>query len=416
VAVAEAASGFAAHARFCAHTAAKTTKAFDRQGRLTSVTENDGTTASVKTSYGYDVGSRLSSVSMPGTGGTQSRSFTYDNRGFLTSETHPELGASGYGSASHSEYDSRGHAHRTSTGTGFDVRTAFDAAERPTLVTDMANSRTLKQFAYDSGYACGTGTTCQGKLAAAARYNYDPDLGTVTVTESIQYGGIGSRPSRRDRSVGSSNTGAFSGESFFFAQTYNTLGDLSTLTYPCRSTTAGTCKPADRTPPVVNNGYTNGFLTSVAPSTGAAWASSITYQPTGLASTISHGGGVTETWAADPNGMARPQTISATDSTGATVWSTGTYLYDGAGNIKQIGAASYVYDAFNRLASWNSGPLTGTYALATAFGNKVASLFGACGRERQAVLRRPGLSARGHPRHDEPLPHLQLRRGRQRAQ
>src|SRR5260370_1462774 len=178
----------------------------------------------------------------------------------------------------------------------------------------------------------------------------------------------------------------FNGESFLFAQTYNTLGDLSALTYPCRSTTTNSqvvCKTADRTPPVVNDGYTNGFLTSVAPSTGTAWASSISYQPTGLVSTIQHGGGVTETWAADPHGRARPQTISAPDSTGATVWSTGTYLYDGAGNIKQIGATSYVYDAFNRLASWTSGPLTGNYSWAgngyDTFGNKVSSLFGARG-------------------------------------
>jgi hypothetical protein len=81
-------------------------------------------------------------------------------------------------------------------------------------------------------------------------------------------------------------------------------------------------------------------------------------------STIQHGGGVTESWAADRNGMARPRRISATDSTGATVWSTGTYLYDRAGNIKQIGATTYVYDVFNRLASWTSGPLTGSYSWA----------------------------------------------------
>ena len=39
--------------------------------------------------YGYDVGNRLSSVTLSGSTGVQERSFDYDHRGFLLSEIHP---------------------------------------------------------------------------------------------------------------------------------------------------------------------------------------------------------------------------------------------------------------------------------------------------------------------------------------
>lgn len=92
-----------------------TTENYDRQGRLTSVTEAGG---AMTTSYGYDVGGRLTSVAMPGAAGTQTRTFTYDRRGFLTSEQHPELGATGYGTTNYLQHDARGHAHRQYTVSG----------------------------------------------------------------------------------------------------------------------------------------------------------------------------------------------------------------------------------------------------------------------------------------------------------
>lgn len=64
--------------------------------------------ANVTTSYGYDVGNRLTWVTMP----SQTRSFSYDRAGLLQSETHPELGVSGNGTTSYTRYDSRGHVLR----------------------------------------------------------------------------------------------------------------------------------------------------------------------------------------------------------------------------------------------------------------------------------------------------------------
>jgi YD repeat-containing protein len=315
---------------------------YDGQGRLIAVLEGG-----VTTEYTYDIGGRLETVSTTTAAGTQTRSFSYDNRGFLLSEQHPELGSSGYGEVSYSEYDSRGHAHRRTTGT-FDIRMTFDSAERITAVTEIGvtPNRLLKQFQYDNG-----GGLANGRLTAAARYNHDSVFGTIAVTESYQYDAAG-RPARRDRAVGA-GTG-LSGQTFAFSQTYNDLGEVESLTYPC--TTTASCE-RQRT---VTNLYTHGALTGVS-----GWAG-ITYQPNGLIATVTHGSGntaIAESWSADPWGLPRPQKISSTNAAGTELWSTGVYGYDGAGNISKKGTTTYRYDAFQRLTGWTDAP---TGSLATA--------------------------------------------------
>lgn len=83
-----------------------TREEYDIAGRLITLTENaDASPADrVNITYSYDASDRLTGVTLAG----QTRTFTYDGRGFLTSETQPELGSNGYGSTSYT-YDSRGH-------------------------------------------------------------------------------------------------------------------------------------------------------------------------------------------------------------------------------------------------------------------------------------------------------------------
>lgn len=361
---------------------------YDLLGRLISVTEAVGLPEEATTSYDYDIGDRLISVAA----GAQTRTFQYDHRGLLQFAQHPELGAAGNGRVAYGtfdangaftgKYDARGHALRVITGTAngpFDLSFTYDGAERVTSVSETATARPLKQFAYDdpfgATYANCSGGRCKGKLAAAARWNYSPSLGTIAATESYEYNGPGGLISRRDRSVGAA--AGFANGDFFFTQAYTDQGLIASIGYPCR-TVAGACHSADpaRT---VSNEYTRGLLTRAAP-----WSTSLTYQPNGLPATITHGSGsaaIAETWTADPMGMARPGQISALNSAGATLWTTGTYTYDGSGNVRAMGADTYAYDALGRLQRWTAGnstaPLT-TSLDYDRYGNILNTSIGFC--------------------------------------
>lgn len=355
----------------------------DALGRLIAVTENAGNGSAMTTEYTYDVGGRLDSVSMPGATATQSRTFTYDKRGLLATERHPEIGVNGDGLTTYSLYDARGHARRKVIGSTVDLRYAFDAAERLIRVRDaeVAN-RDLLLFSWDCirfdvTAPCAT-VTHPGRLAATARYNYDPELGTVAVTQANQYDPTTGRLVRRDYAAGNGTVDGitrFTGESFFLTQSHNDLGLVQTLSYPCRSS----CPSTDPARTILH-GYANGQLQSVG-----TWASNITYRASGVIDTVTHGSGTSSTlekWEASPHGMARPHRIVALTSSGTELWSSGTYDYDGAGNIKTIGQTAYAYDPFGRLTAWTatsgSSATTVTRTM-DPFGNELTSSSRFCG-------------------------------------
>jgi RHS repeat-associated protein len=91
--------------------------------------------------------------------------------------------------------------------------------------------------------------------------------------------------------------------------------------------------------------YAQGLLTSV--SSGALTYGTLSYYPNLLVSQVVHRNGVIETQGNDPNEIRRPSSLAATGPFPG--WSSGTYTYDGAGNTKAIGTASFTYDAVNRL-------------------------------------------------------------------
>ena len=128
--------------------------------------------------------------------------------------------------------------------------------------------------------------------------------------------------------------------------------------------------------------YTQSLLTSV--SSGALTYGTLSYYPNLLVSQVVHRNGVIETQGNDPNEIRRPSSLAASGSFPG--WSSGPYAYDGAGNIKAIGNASFTYDAVNRLvgSTQYDGPMgTGTpkqqgYTF-DAFGN-LTSITGTSGR------------------------------------
>lgn len=369
-----------------------TREEYDPYGRLVTVTENldtdftDGINGEQTTTYTYDAADHLINVRIPSSAGTQNRIFTYDGRGLLTSETHPELGPNGNGTATYT-YDTRGHARTQSTGS-IGLTFEYDAAERLIKIKETSTNRVLKELVYDTfdGHpqCTSTNTICRGKLVVAARYHYDPDLGDPTtqqlaVTESYQFDAATGRSGRWDRTVGTIPE-RFTGYSFSLSQGYDTLGNPSWIWYPCPTENNG-CAQHQLT---LTNTYTYGQLSGVG-----GWASNITYRANGLIDTVTHGNGSTairETWTPDPSGMARPATIAATNTSNVTLWTTGSYTYDGSGNITRIGDATnttYTYDAFNRLASWTANRPDGSFDAVDqgydAYGNNLFNALRGCG-------------------------------------
>jgi RHS repeat-associated protein len=93
--------------------------------------------------------------------------------------------------------------------------------------------------------------------------------------------------------------------------------------------------------------YIQGLLTGVT--SGVTTYGTISYHPNLLVSQINHGNGMIETQGNDPYEMRRPSALAASGPWAS--WSSGTYTYDGAGNIKTIGTAGFTYDKVSRLIS-----------------------------------------------------------------
>ena len=64
---------------------------------------------------------------------------------------------------------------------------------------------------------------------------------------------------------------------------------------------------------------------------------------------VHHANGVTETIEHSLKNLQRPHKITTTGVAGGKDWDSDTYLYDGSGNIKQIGDQKYTYDRMSRL-------------------------------------------------------------------
>jgi RHS repeat-associated protein len=325
-----------------------TTEVYDRHGRLYEVTEPNG----IITRYDYDVGNRLSKVCQGATGtGTttcgQQRVFTYDHRGFLLSEQHPEKGASGNGVVSYFNYDARGHVGKKVDGPN-NLTFTYDAAERLTQIRETGGAqRVLKTFTYSTQNvtdALGTDWS-KGKVTSASRFNYvgTPFNATAEVRDTFAYRGTEGRVSESSRQL-VFNGGAF--EKFTTTYTYDRLGLVSTLGYP--DCVSGGCVTSD-TPRNVTFNYGYGRLVSVPGVTGTAGGvSQITYYSNGLVNQVPHANGVLFTQQNDPNGIPRPAGMGA-----GSLWTAGTYAYDGTGNVKSIGSQTYVYDNLRRLVQGN---------------------------------------------------------------
>src|SRR5260221_543473 len=295
-----------------------TTETYDTFARLREVVQPSGLVSppSVLTVYGYDVGNRLASVNMSAGDPSQTppmaqtRTFQYDNRGFLKTETHPELGAGGNGSVYYLAYDARGHLLHKVTGTvngTYDLAFAYDAAERLTLVLENVggSGRTLKAFTY--GTSNNGSNYTLGKRLTALRNNYltyltTPSYGTIAVTEAYTYDGRDGAASVRETKIEKTDIApALLLQDFTTKFEYNELGLPKTITYPSSLNNAGANVPQT----VLTNSYANGFLTSVGN------FATLSYATNGTLRDVKHGI-VNDHYEPDATGLTRPQSIRFT--------------------------------------------------------------------------------------------------------
>jgi RHS repeat-associated protein len=301
---------------------------FDGYGRLIEVLEPSKATSGDDpeddwqlTKYTYDVADRLRTVETA----DQDRTFIYDGRGFLESETHPEKGQSGNGKVTYQDFDARGSAWTRTEGSGTQaIVTAFtfDSAARLTDVKD-GNGNAVKKFEFATDNPASDFR--KGKLWRATRYN---KLGndTVTVTETYAYTGSGGRLGTRSTKAEQNGTTL---NTFSLTYDYDDhFGLPKTIHYPTlasynNAVTGGITS--------LSHVYDRGMLAEV---TNFA---TIAYHHTGMVRTVTHllGG-----------------TTAATEQSLQTPWTNGVdYVYDASNNITAIGDDTFAYDSVDRLLS-----------------------------------------------------------------
>jgi RHS repeat-associated protein len=206
-----------------------------------------------------------------------------------------------------------------------------------------ADGRVWRQFIY--GTTNGFMNMYKGKLARqVANNSFDPNNPSANfqVVEDFTYGGIGGRVSSKTTQAGvvGGYVGTFT-QSFGWTE----LGDLAWESYPQKAGVG----PSR----VVRYTYRGGYLTAVQE--GSVTYASLSYHPSGMVARRQRGNGTREEVLADPSGMARVGNIQVYGPGGSLLWQTGSYAYDGAGNVKAIGGDRYWYDKVSRLVGAQVG-------------------------------------------------------------
>ncbi len=301
----------------------------DAFGNIVKVSEPTGD----DTTYTYDAADHLRQV----TQGAQTRIFTYDAFGLLRSETRPEKNNQ---PVTYASYDALGNVLSETQPGGLTITRTYDAAGRLTGV--LANSQRYLTNCYDGAGACVDGTQNFpggnypiGKLTRSTGYNPGTTSG-ATITQDFTFSGMAGRLSARSTS---SSVSGFTPVVETWA--YDPGGAVVQYNHPRRNGLFA-----------VATTYDHGLPTSVR-ANGLPVVLSTAYAPTGLLAAYvtgnSAGTSVTTNVAADPNGLPRPGRIVTSGA--SQNLDTGTYAYDGAGNITQMGTDTFSYDKLSRLTA-----------------------------------------------------------------
>ena len=322
---------------------ARTTTDQDRYGNALRVAAPRSTTT-----FEYDARNRIRLSRR----GAQVRRFTFDGRGFLTQEAHPEIGLVGNGVTVWSDFDVAGNAGRRTIDNRILLRYEYDDEGRLERVFDSDENLLLKQVYGVSG-------TGNGRLVASTRFNHldvqntagairylGTDRETIGVRFDQTYHALGS-PRTRTTSV--TTSGGFPVASFVQSWTYDALGRRETIAYP-RCTRAG-CAGTDEARTVTLTYGRGAGSTLGRIDTSGPLGVSMTYHDNGQLASYVRANGRVDRFGIGPNFLPRVSSIALSgNASGAPAHlDLGAYRYDGAGNIVQIGADRFLYDLNSRL-------------------------------------------------------------------
>lgn len=370
---------------------AVTTRMEDALRRLVEV-RSPGNGA--KANYSYDALDRLREVRLIDPSDAtraQVRWFEYNVLGRLTSESNPESGIVQY-----LQYDARGNLVKERDGRGQESTYFYDDADRLLRKQVKAGSvyRDVVVNTYDVS-PDGFAPAVPGRLATQVNYRINTGIpgtsgspilvairrfayGSATTGgasscfyDGTSYSGLNGRPTWERVAVG-----AWSGADVQTDYCQDALGQESIVAYPAPITAAGGggwMRSTARQTTVLATQYQNGWATAISDiGRHIDYATSLAYDASGAPVWGGRGvGGLVDETLRDAQGRPReirvlaalPPGQSPTTYPGCTEggmcappppgyeirWTSGTYGYDGAGNIAVVGANQYYYDALTRL-------------------------------------------------------------------
>ena len=350
--------------------------------------------------YVYDENDRLTIVRLtdPSTTYVQERSFLYDALGRLVRATNPENNTVEY-----TQYDPRGKLLEYTDAMGNVFTNTYDAAGR--LLTKKVGSIDLVRNTYDGASAgASTGKLTKQEsfklddggaqvLVAVHDYNYGSANGGTSCTMGVRgYSGLNGRLATRTTTIHPW------GKNLQTEYCQDELGMPYLTVYPDFDNSGRSSRSR------VGQQYHNGYLWELHDlGRDLEYLSDIAYTPGGSPERIIRGNDIRDEFEIDirerpkrievitpattpgfpsledlswggggmgPENMvfAGNESVGGGGTGESTVWDSGQYEYDMAGNIKIIGVNQYYYDALSRLVSASVfGHDATTYSMNYAF-------------------------------------------------
>jgi RHS repeat-associated protein len=344
----------------------------DAFGNLVYVDAPEGSDAT----YTYRITGELDRVDLAGFNSNnppqpvhQIRSFVYDGLGRLVSQTNPEEGT-----VSFTSYDAMGRVKEKVASDGTVFTYTYDPAGRVLTTLAAADPNTashlLSSFAYDTTSPAGN-----GKLGQVDSYD---ETGAIVNRRTFVYGGLNGRMSEEAITFAGwddlAGIGSFDKTFKTCFSAYNSLGQLTAMRYPADVA----CSTMPSSVANLEYSYANGALIGVNDTNRTrSWVNSVVYNPAGGIRKLVHGNG--KATSIVPDTMGRPRAISVLHIPGgsdfdpnnqgdpdyitnSSLFRTGLYGYDGAGNITSIGPSTpgdsstldvFAYDKLSRLRTAN---------------------------------------------------------------